>query len=117
MTDTKPMTAQEWQEREFRPWKKRMEAFSAQKAGQMERLRQNAASLQAMVAMLMEGRTKQAVLAWNTLELHPKLKDVRVSPDGESITLVATDGTPEVVRMEDLLKALEAAVKSSPKAA
>ena len=101
------MTAREWQEREFRPWKEQMEAYQAQKAAQVAKIRAHAASLQAMVAMLLEGRTKQAVLAWNTLELHPKLKDVRLSPDGESITLVATDGTPEVVRWDDLLAELQ----------
>lgn len=107
MMDDKRMTAREWQEREFLPWKRKMEAYNAGKADQAARMRGHAASLQAIVAMLVEGRTKQAVLAWNTLELHPKLKDVRVSPDGETLTLVAMDGTPEVVRLDDMLAELQ----------
>lgn len=107
MVENKHMTAKEWQEREFLPWKRKMESYTADKAEQVARMRKHASSLQAMVAMLVEGRTKQAVLAWNTLELHPKLKDVRVSPDGETLTLVATDGTPEVIRLDDLLTELQ----------
>lgn len=109
--EQKKMTAREWQEREFLPWKRKMEDYTAQRAEQAARLKRHAASLQVMVAMLVEGRTKQAVLAWNTLELHPKLKDVRVSPDGETLTLVATDGTPNVVKLDDLLAELQKALQ------
>jgi hypothetical protein len=105
--DDKHMTAKEWQEREFLPWKRKMEAYTATRAEQAAQMRKHAASLQAMVAMLVEGRTKQAALAWNTLELHPKLKEVRISPDGETLTLVAMDGTPEVIRLDDILAELQ----------
>ncbi len=103
MLDNKHTTAKEWQEQKFLPWKRKMEAYTAQKEEQVAHMRKHAASFQAMVAMLIEGRTKQAALAWNTLELHPKLKEVRVSADGETLTLVAMDGTPEVLRLDDLL--------------
>jgi len=105
--DEKRMTVREWQEQEFLPWKRKMENYQAEKAEQVARMRRNATSLQAIVAMLVEGRTKQAVLAWNTLELHPKLKDLRLSPDGETLTLVAMDGTPEVIRLDDMLAELQ----------
>lgn len=89
------------------PWKRKMETYGAEKGEQVARMRRHAASLQAIVAMLVEGRTKQAVLAWNTLELHPKLQDVRVSADGETLTLVAMDGTPDVIRLDDMLAELQ----------
>lgn len=108
--DIHQKTAREWQEQDFLPWKRKMEAYAAEKKRQLERMRTHAGSLQAMVAMLVEGRTKQAVLAWNTLDIHPKLKDVRVSADGETLTLVATDGTPDVIRLDDLLAELQKAL-------
>ncbi|PZP39008.1 MAG: hypothetical protein DI585_05535 [Pseudomonas fluorescens] len=62
--------------------------------------------------MLIEGRTKQAVMAWNTLQLHPKLKDIRVSGDGEALTLVPTDGALTVLKLDEVIVELQAVLRA-----
>jgi len=85
-----------------------MEAYRSERQAQMMKLRDNAAQLQAIVAMLLEGRTKQAVMGWNTLALAPRVKDIRMSADGETLTLVTVEGEPVVLRLDDLLAELQA---------
>lgn len=99
---------QEWQEKDFLPWKAAMAAYLDKRNQQQAKLKQHAGELQAIVAMLIEGRTKQALLAWNTLQLHPKLKDIRLASDGESLTLVTTDGQLTVVKLDDVIADLAA---------
>lgn len=101
-------TVEEWQEKEFLPWKDAMAKYMDERGQQMVRFKDNAAALQTIVALLIEGRTKQALLAWNTLQLHPKLKDLRVSGDGESLTLVATDGNLTLLKLDDVIADLQA---------
>ena len=107
----KKMTVAEWKQQKFEPWKRQMDVYRAEREIQMGKLKEHAGQLQTIVAMLAEGKTKQATLAWNTLQLHPKLKDVRVSPDGEILTLVAMDGAPQVLKLDQLIGELEAMFK------
>jgi len=102
------MDLQTWREQEFLPWKAAMAKYRDEKAQQLAKFRQHAGELQTIVALLCEGRTRQALLAWNTLGLHPKLKDLRVSGDGESLTLVGVDGELTVLRLDDVIADLEA---------
>lgn len=99
--------AKEWQEKEFLPWKAAMAKYRDERGQQMMLLKTHASELQTIVALLIDGRTKQALLAWNTLQLHPKLKDLRVGGDGESVTMVATDGTLSVMKLDDVLMDLQ----------
>lgn len=103
----KKTSVQEWKDKEFLPWKDAMAKYLDQRGQQMARLKQNAAELQTIVAMLGEGRTKQAMMTWNTLGLQPKLKDLRVGGDGESLSLVATDGKVTVLMLDDLIADLQ----------
>lgn len=105
---TNVAAVQEWQEKEFLPWKTAMAKYVDERGQQVARFKENAAALQTIVALLIEGRTKQALLAWNTLQLHPKLKDLRVSGDGESLTLVATDGALTLLKLDDVIAELQA---------
>ena len=108
MTDDVKMTdVVAWQEKEFLPWKAAMAKYRDERGQQMARLKDHASQLQGIVALLIEGRTKPALLAWNTLQLHPKLKDLRVSGDGESVTLVATDGALTLLKLDDVIGDLE----------
>jgi hypothetical protein len=101
-----------WQETEFLPWKQAMAKYMDERSQQMAKFRENIGALQTIVALLIEGRTKQAMLAWNTLQLHPKLKDLRVSGDGESLTLVGTDGQLTLLKLDDVIAELQQLVRS-----
>jgi hypothetical protein len=101
-----------WQETEFLPWKQAMAKYMDERSQQMAKFRENIGALQTIVALLIEGRTKQAMLAWNTLQLHPKLKELRVSGDGESLTLVGTDGQLTLLKLDDVIAELQQLVRS-----
>lgn len=64
--------------------------------------------LLAMAVKLMEGRTRQAMLAWNALELHPKLREMRMSEGGEVLSLVTADGRVEVLKVDEVVAGLAA---------
>lgn len=102
--------AKTWQETEFLPWKAAMEKYTDERSQQLMKLKRSAGELQAIVAMLAEGRTKQAMMAWNALDLRPKLKDIRVGRD--NLTLVATDGQITQLMFDDMIAELGALLKS-----
>lgn len=97
---------QAWKRDVFEPWKARMEEYQAQKAQELDRLRANAAQLETIVGLLIDGRTRQAMLAWNALELHPKLRDLRISGDAETLTLVDDAGKVSVLKLDTLIAEL-----------
>ena len=105
----KPVTVEQWRDNEFLPWKDAMAKYLDERGQQLAKLKAHASDLQTIVALLAEGRTRQAMLAWNTLGLHPKLKDLRVN--GESLTLVGMDGTPTVLMLDDMISDLQALLK------
>lgn len=98
---------QAWKREVFEPWKEKMAAYNQQKAEEMARLREHAGQLEAMVAMLLEGKTKSAMLAWNALGMHPKLRDLRLSDDGETLTLVDEAAQVTVLKLETLMAELQ----------
>jgi|GEM_PF-1349791 len=104
---TKTMTAQEWHDSKFTPWKRAMEAYMRQRGEQMARLQGHLGELQTIVAMLMDGRTRQAMTAWNALQLQPKLVDLRLSKDGETVVLVPVRGQPITVTMDAIIGDLQ----------
>ncbi len=102
--------AKAWQENEFLPWKAAMEKYTDERSQHMARLKRSAGELQTIVAMLADGRTKQAMVAWNALDLRPKLKDIRVGRD--NLTLVSTDGQVTQLMFDDMIAELGALLKS-----
>lgn len=103
----KAMGIREWHETQFVPWQQAMAKYRDARLQQAARLKDNAGRLQAIVGMLIEGRPRAAMLAWNTLQLHPKLKDLRIGADGETLTLVPEGGGPAVLKLDDLLDELQ----------
>lgn len=101
------MTIEQWHEQQFLPWKRAVAKYMDEKQQQMQRLHQNMGQLQVIVALLLEGRTRQALLAWNTLQLHPKLVDIRLGEDGQVLTLVASGGGVTVLRLDDVIEDLQ----------
>lgn len=105
MTDS--MNVKQWHEQQFLPWKQAVAKVLDDRAAQQQALYQNMGQLQAVVALLLDGKAKQAVMAWNTLQLHPALREVAVLQDGESIRLVETSGRARVLKVDDLLADLQ----------
>ena len=75
---------------------------------QAARLHQHLGQLQTIVALLLDGKTRQALLAWNTLQLHPALRDIKLGDGGETLTLVDMGGRTSVLRVDDLIADVQA---------
>ena len=103
----KAMGIREWHATQFVPWQQQMAKYREARAQQLAQVKSHAGRLQTIVGMLIEGKTRAALLAWNTLELHPKLKDIRLGSDGETLTLVPEGGVPVVLKLDDLLDRLQ----------
>lgn len=100
--------AQAWKKDVLEPWKAQMAAYNEQKAAEMEKMKAHAAQLETIVGLLLDGKTRAAMLAWNALQLHPKLRDLRVGGDGETLTLVDVAGTVTVLKLDVLMQELQA---------
>jgi hypothetical protein len=101
------VNVKDWQEKEFLPWKRAMEKHLDDRKRQMDSLRAHAEELQVIVGLLMEGRTRQALTAWNVLKLEPKLSDIRLDSSGDVLTLVTRDGNPIVLKLDEVAAELE----------
>ncbi|MBI1308715.1 MAG: hypothetical protein GC129_02505 [Proteobacteria bacterium] len=106
------MTVAQWRDEVYRPWKESVVAYLQEQQGNMEKIKNNAESLQTIVGLLLDGKNRQAMMAWNALQLHPKLVDLQLSGDGQALTLKASDGHVQVLRMDDLIKELESLLGS-----
>lgn len=100
------LTLQEWHEQQFLPWKQAVAKYIDEKQTLLAKLHQNIGQLQTIVALLLDGKTRPALLAWNALQLHPRLEDIRLGKDGETLTLVSAQGV-QVMRLDDLIEDLQ----------
>lgn len=101
------LTLQQWHEQQFLPWKRAVAQYLDEKQQQEARLHENIGQLQTIVALLLDGRTRPALLAWNTLQLHPKLSDIRVGQDGQTLSLVQAGGKVTIMRLDDIIDDLQ----------
>lgn len=107
-------TVQDWHTHEFLPWQAKAQSYQAEKAAQQAALRRHLPALQTMVGLLLEGQTKRAVLAWNSLNLEPVLADLVLSKDGEQVLLRAKGGRTETLTLDELIEGLKALVTPTP---
>ena len=101
------MTIKDWHEQQFLPWKRAMAGVVENRAMQAAKLQANIGQLQTVLALVMDGKTRSALLAWNTLQLHPALKDLQLGEGGEVLTLVTTGDEVQVLRVDDVVDGLE----------
>lgn len=64
--------------------------------------------LQTVVALLLDKQPRHALHLWNSQQLQPKLRDVRLSGDGETLVLAPVVGVPVVMALDDVIGELEA---------
>lgn len=103
----KDMSIQEWHDKQFVPWKQAVAGYLAEKNRQKERLHQHVGQLQTIVALLLDGKPRQAMQAWNALGLNPLLKDIDLSRDGEHVTLTEPNGKVHRLLMDDVVDDLQ----------
>jgi hypothetical protein len=101
------MTLQEWHEQQFLPWKQAVAQVLEQRQAEQAHFQQHVGQLQSILALLLEGRTRQALLAWNALHLKPALGDIRLAGDGESVTLVPLHGEPVRLTLDEIIADLQ----------
>ena len=98
----------DWYMQEFTPWREAMgkyrEALSQGEATFVKHMNE----LQTLAALLLDGRTKQALLLWNTLGLPPALASIELDRKRDVLVLV-TPGKQEIVlQLDDVLADLQA---------
>ncbi|MFZ2587891.1 MAG: hypothetical protein WAZ18_07240 [Alphaproteobacteria bacterium] len=101
------MTVKQWHDEQFLPWKKAVADVVETRKQADAKLQANIGQLQTVLALVMDGKTRSAVMAWNALQLHPALKDIRLGNDGDALTLVTTADEVHVVRVEEVVDGLE----------
>jgi hypothetical protein len=98
---------QRWREEEFLPWLQQARSYAQEKQQQQQALRRNLPALQTMVGLLLEGQTKRAALAWNSLGLEPALAEIVISKDGHQVLLRAKGGRTETLNLDEIINALQ----------
>lgn len=101
------MTVKEWHEQQFLPWKQAVAKYLDEKRVQEALLQQNLGQLQTIVALLLEGRTKPALLAWNSLQLNPRLESIKLEQNGEVLVLVQQGGGVMRLQLDDVVEDLQ----------
>jgi hypothetical protein len=113
ISSTTPSAIQRWRHEQFLPWLQQAQAYNLAKEQQQARLRQHLPALQTMVGLLLEGQTKRAVLAWNSLSLEPALAEIVLSKDGEQVLLRAKGGRTETLALTEIIAALQTFIAPS----
>lgn len=103
----KDMDVKQWYEQQFLPWKQAVADVLDNRAAQQRAWHVHVGQLQAIAALLLDGKTRQAVMAWNTLRLHPALRDMQLEQGGDVVRLVDASGTESRLRVDDVLAELE----------
>jgi len=117
MSDVKKMTVTQWRDEVYLPWKASVADYLKDREANQEKMVRNVETLQTIVGLLLDGKGRQAVAAWNALDLHPKLIELQLSGDGEALTMKASDGRVQVMRVDELIKGLEAMLgQAAPRA-
>lgn len=98
---------QNWLDQEFLPWQAKARSYAGEKQALQQRLRQQLPALQTLVGMLLEGQTKRAVMAWNSLGLEPLLAEIVLNRTGTEVMLRAKGGKTEVVNLDEVIATLQ----------
>ena len=94
---------QQWREEEFLPWKEKMRVFLEQRENSNGSLKQQAKSMQRLVGFLLDGKVSEAVTMWNELGLKPKLAEVSLDWQQDTITLQPVTGSHIILNIDDVL--------------
>lgn len=98
----------DWYAHEFTPWRDAMSKYREARSQSEAAFASHMNELQTLAALLLDGRTKQAVLLWNTLGLPPALASIELDRRRDVLVLV-TPGKQEIVlQLDDVLADLQA---------
>lgn len=101
------MDVRQWQARQEEPFRRAVAAVTENTAGEAVQFHQHVGQLQSIVALLLDNRVRQALLAWNSLHLKPALRDIRLVDGGARAVLVPQDGDPVLLRLDDVIDDLQ----------
>lgn len=107
MVETKQKGIRDWYNDEFAPWQRKVGELEAMQAEQRKTLGAHLPELQALVGMLLDGKTKQAVDLWNRLGIHPALRGIEVAQGGEMLTVQEAGGSVQQVSMGEVVAVIE----------
>lgn len=96
-----------WQEEEFLPWKQAAEQYQNEKQRMTDKLRQNAAELKYIISLLLDQREREAVRAWNQLDLEPALQDIRLNLNRGTIEMILFNGERAMLNIDQMLNDLK----------
>lgn len=112
MESKQKMTAAEWKEQQFIPWKQAVNRYLDEKQRGADSLRRHAPQLKHIIALLLEHRGEEAVQLWNDLELQPYLESVEINRKTGSITLKAAGQDVQIFQVGDFLRDLQQMLQS-----
>jgi hypothetical protein len=102
------MNVKEWYEGQFVPWKNAVNKYLDLKTQNERRFTEHMGQLQTIITLLLDGRTKQAVLAWNSLQLQPALAEIELETARDELTLVLPAGKRVKLKLDDLIDDVQA---------
>lgn len=105
--DANGKSIRDWYDQDYAPWQRKVADMAAVQDEQQKKLKAHLPELQALVGMLLDGKTKAAVALWNRLGIHPALRGIEVAKDGQTLTVVEAGGTVSSMAMGDVVTAVE----------
>ncbi|PIZ31055.1 MAG: hypothetical protein COY40_03025 [Alphaproteobacteria bacterium CG_4_10_14_0_8_um_filter_53_9] len=96
-----------WYDKQFLPWREAVRTVTLDEEARKVKLQRHIGQLQTIVAMLMDGKAKSALMAWNALQLHPTLTAIALADNGDSLALTEQSGKNLTLRMDDVVAELE----------
>lgn len=107
MEKAKEQGIRAWYEGEFAPWQRKVADMEAMQADQQKKLQAHLPELQALVGMLLDGKTTAAVALWNRLGIHPALRGIEVAKGGGMLTVQEAGGAVREVPVGDVVRLIE----------
>jgi hypothetical protein len=98
------MNVRQWQMNQLEPFRQAVAEVTSEEPVELQ---QHIGQLQSIVALLLENRTQQALMAWNSLHLKPVLRDLRMGPGGEYLVLAPAQGELVTLRMDEVIEDLQ----------
>lgn len=107
MEQQKAKSIRDWYNDDFAPWQRKVADLEAMQGEQRQKLRAHLPELQALVGMLLDGKTKQAVDLWNRLGIHPALRNVEMLGGGDMLKVTEAGGNASDVSVADIVRLVE----------
>lgn len=96
---------QDWYDNEFMPYKKQREQEKQDFTDFAKIVVNNTAEIKYMLANIYDNNSAKVVETWNTLNLEPKITDIKL--EGELLTITQEDKEQSSINFDELLANIE----------